>query len=183
MGAGLVAGIKLGAAFSQPFSALGSSFTTEVELGFTLPVLERAFEIYFAGAYLEPEVSGPGLDDPRVPSGAHYRLVQEETALTLALRYRLPVPSRVRPYAACGPRYYFLRTLLQGDERAAAAFGASSDDAAALGVFGALGAELHVGLGAIVAEAHVAWAKLNTVLLPNSNVGVLGVTLGYRLFL
>lgn len=183
MGVGLVAGIKLGAAFSQPFSDLGGSFMTELELGFTLPVLARAIELFVSGAYLEPRASGAALSDPRVSNDASYHIAQQETVLGFGVRYRVPIAFPVRPYVALGPRYYFVRSLLEGDAQVADALGGSSGDDAALGVFGAVGAELHLGRGALALETSIAWAKLNTQLLPHTSAGALGLTLGYRLFL
>jgi hypothetical protein len=94
---------------------------------------------------------------------------------------RVPI-DMLRPYAAVGPRLYLMRTKISG-KAGGESFGSNQETDTRIGVFGALGAELHVGPGAVLLEASLAWAKLDGYVLRNTSAGALGVALGYRIFL
>lgn len=179
---GLVLGIKAGGGFSQPFGELGSSFTTELEIGYILPVMERSFELFLSGAYAQPKAEGT-LKDARFTESAKYELTQQQAIVTLGVLYRLHLSSDlIRPYAALGPRLYAMRTKAVGNA-AAKPFGENEETTTKLGAYGALGAELHLGPGAVLLEVSMGWAKVDGYVLRDTSVGALGLSLGYRLFL
>ncbi len=183
LGAGIVAGAKVGGGFSQPFGDLGSSFLTELEVGYVLPALEHSLQLFLSGGYTQPKAEGKGIDDPRLPGPASYTLTQQQAMVTLGVLYRLHLSSDlIRPYAALGPRLYMLRTKISG-KAGSSSFGDNEETATKIGAFGALGAELHFGPGAVLCEVSLAWVKLDGYVLRDTSAGALGLALGYRLFL
>jgi hypothetical protein len=50
-------------------------------------------------------------------------------------------------------------------------------------VFGALGAEAHLGPGAFLFEVSLTWAKLDGYVLRDTSMGALSMTIGYRVFI
>jgi hypothetical protein len=180
--AGIVLGIKAGAGLSQPFGDLGSSFITELELGYNLPVLDRSFELFVAGAYTQPSAEGT-LTDERLPGPIKYSIKQQQAMVTLGLLYRVPLATdRFRPYLSAGPRLFAMRSEAKGsggDE----AFGQNEETATKLGVFAAVGGELQLGPGALLLEVSMSWAKLDAYVLRDTSTGALGLSLGYRFFL
>ena len=183
LGAGVSAGLKLGAGFSQPLGDLGSAFATELEVGYLLPVADRSLAVFAAGSYSAPKAEGKGLSDARLPGSARYELTQQTAAITLGLTYRLHLPlPMLRPYASVGPRLFLMRTNIDGSA-GGEAFGLNHETVTRLGLFGALGAELHFGPGAALLEVSMAWAHIDNYVLRDTSVGALAVSLGYRVFL
>ena len=182
-GTGITLGLKLGGGFSQPFGDLGTSFLTELEVGYTLPVAKHAFAVFLSGAYTVPGAEGKNLEDERLPGPASYELTQQELLLTLGLTYLLHLPTKlVRPYASIVPRLFLMRTTVNGSA-GGEDFGENDETATDIGVFGALGAELHLGPGAALFELSMTWAKVDGYVLRDTSAGSLGVGLGYRAFL
>lgn len=180
---GITLGLKLSGGFSQPFGDLGTAFLTELEVGYTLPFAKRSFAVYLSGAYAALGAEGKDLQDDRLPGPASYELTQQELMLTLGLTYRLHLPTKlVRPYASIGPRLFLMRTTVEGSA-GGEAFGENEETATDIGVFGALGAELHMGPGAALFEFSMTWAKIDGYVLRDTSAGALAVGLGYRLFL
>lgn len=180
---GVSLGLKLGAGFSQPFGDLGTGFLTELEVGYTLPVAKRAIAVFFSGAYTQPGAEGKGLTDARLPGPASYEISQQELLLTLGLTYRLHLPTKlIRPYASLGPRLFLLRTNVKGSAQGQA-FGENHETATDIGVFAALGSELHFGPGAALIEISMTWAKVDGYVLRDTSAGALALGLGYRVFL
>lgn len=182
-GAGLGVGLKLGAGFSQPFGDLGSAFATELEVSYLLPVADRSLAVFASGGYAAPKAEGKGIDDARLPGPASYTLTQQTATLSLGLSYRLhlPVPM-LRPYASLGPRLFLMRTDIRGSA-GGQSFGDNQETVTRVGLYGALGAELHFGPGAALLELSLAWASIDNYVLRDTSVGALGVGLGYRVFL
>jgi Outer membrane protein beta-barrel domain len=182
-GSGLTLGLKLGAGFSQPFGDLGSSFLTEFEAGYALPFAQRSLAIFVSGAYMQPGAEGKDLADARLPGAADYELSQQELLLTLGATYRLHLPTKlVRPYASIGPRLFLMRTKVSGSA-GGEPFGDNEETATDVGLFGALGAELHLDPGAVLFEVSMTWAHVDGYVLRDTSAGALAVALGYRLFL
>jgi hypothetical protein len=182
-GAGLSVGLKLGGGFSQPFGDLGTSFLTELEVGYILPPLHRSFTVFLAGGYTQPGAEGKGLRDSRLPGPASYELTQQEALITLGLSYRLRLPIDIlRPYASIGPRLYLMRTKISG-QAGGESFGKNDETMTQIGVFGALGAELHFGPGAALLELSIATAGIDHYVLRDTSAGSLSVAVGYRIFL
>ena len=183
LGAGVSAGLKLGAGFSQPFDDLGSAFATELEVGYLLPFADRSLAIIASGAYSAPKAEGKGLTDARLPGSAQYALTQQTAAISLGLTYRLRLPlPMLRPYASLGPRLFLMRTKIDGSA-GGQAFGPNEETVTRVGLFGALGAELHFGPGAALLELSLAWARIDNYVLRDTSVGALSISLGYRIFL
>jgi hypothetical protein len=180
---GLTLGLKLGAGFSQPFGDLGTGFLSELEVGYALPVAKRSFALFVSGAYTQPGADGANLKDERLPGPASYELSQQELLLTLGVTYRLHLPTKlVRPYASIGPRLFLMRTKVSGSA-GGKAFGENEETATDLGLFGALGAELHFGPGAVLFELSMTWAHVDGYVLRDTSAGALGMAVGYRAFL
>lgn len=186
---GLVLGLKLGAGFSQPFSELGSSVVTELELGYLLPLPDpvgRSFELFLILHYAQPSVEGEiEQADPRLPDDGimKYDITQQQLVLTPGVLYRLPMGGElVRPYAALGARIYMMRTLIEA-EAAGESFGDSEETATSVGFYGALGCDIFLGPGAILAELQLAYAGLDGYVMRDTNVGALNLAVGYRLML
>ena len=180
---GLSAGLKLGAGFSQPFGDLGSAFLPELELGYVLPVAERQLGVFFAGGYTQPGAEGKNLVDARLPGPASYELTQQQLLLTLGLTYRLHLNNRLlRPYGSLGPRLFLMRTKTTGSA-GGKPFGENQETATALGVFAALGTELHIGPGAALIELSMTWASVDGYVLRDTSAGSLGASVGYRIVL
>jgi hypothetical protein len=122
---------------------------SELEVGYTLPFIERALAGFVPGAYPQPSAEGHDLRDSRLPGPATYAMTQQELMLTLGATYRLHLPTPLlRPYASVGPRLLLMRTHTKGsagDEP----FG---ETATKLGLYAALGAELYLGPGALLLE-------------------------------
>lgn len=184
-GTGITVAAKLGGSFSQVFNALGAAFTPELEVGVTLPFADRMLEVFCAGQWAAPQLDGTTEPDPRLPGDGtmSYHVTQQELALTLGLRLRIPIDSELfRPHVALGGRAYFLKTEVSGDG-GGEPFGANAETTTRFGFFGALGGELFVGPGAILLEVQVGYATLDRFVMRNTNVGALNVLVGYRLFL
>jgi hypothetical protein len=186
---GLVAGLKLGAGFSQPFSKLGSSVVTELELGYLLPLPDpvgRSFQLFLTLQYAQPSVEGEiEQTDPRLPDDGimKYNITQQQLVLTPGVLYRLPVGGELlRPYAALGARVYMMRTLIEA-EAAGESFGDNEETATSVGFYGALGCDIFLGPGAILAELQLAYASLDGYVMRETNVGALNLAVGYRLIL
>ena len=182
LGTGLVLGVKAGAGLGQPFGDLGTSFITELELGYNLPFLQRSFELFLTGAYTQPKAEGT-LDDARLPGPAKYEIKQQQAQLTLGLLYRIPLANRLfRPYLSVGPRLFAMRSEAKGSADGLP-FGKNEETSTKLGVFAALGGELMLGPGALLLEVSLSWAKLDGHIFRDTNAGALGIALGYRFFL
>jgi hypothetical protein len=182
-GTGVSVGLKVGSGFSQPFGDLGASLLSELEVGYTLPVAKRAFSVFVSGAYTQPSAQGHNIVDARLPGPAGYEITQQELMLTLGLSYRLHLPTKLlRPYGSIGPRLFLMRTNTQGSA-GGQSFGGNQETATRLGLFAALGAELHLGPGAALIEVSMTWASIDGYVLRDTSAGALAIGLGYRLFL
>lgn len=187
---GLVAGLKLGGGFNQPFNAFGSSLVAELELGYNLPVMDRSLGLFVSGQYGQPATEASELEDTfgedgssRLPGTYSYSLQQTQAILTFGAIYRIRVPVDLfRPYVALGGRYYMMSTEVEGesDDRL---FLSNTETGGALGFYGALGAELHVGPGAVLLELQGTAVTVDQFVLRDTNLSALNVALGYRLFL
>jgi hypothetical protein len=75
-----------------------------------------------------------------------------------------------------------MRTKISGSA-GGQAFGANEETATHVGLFGALGAELHFGPGAALIELSMTWAHVDGYVLRDTSAGALGAAVGYRVFL
>lgn len=182
----VVLGLKVGGGFSQVTSELGSSFVVELEVGYLLPMWQRALELFVSGQYTAPGLDGETSEpDPHLPGDGlmGYELTQEQVVVTLGLLWRIPVEaSWVRPTVSLGGRLYLMRTTVSG-EAGGEDFGTHEETSTRPGFYAALGADFFVGPGAIVFEAQFGYASVDQLVLRDTNVGALNLAVGYRLFL
>lgn len=190
LGLGAVAGLKLGGGFGAPFNEMAASFVGELELGYNLPVLQRALGIFLSGQYAAPSMEQKDIVDgyasgggTRLPGPASYTLTTSEAMITLGAVYRIAVPvPLLRPYVGLGGRYVMMSTEVSG-EAGGQAFGTNTETADDFGLYAALGGELHIGPGAALLELQWSRVQVDQYILRNTNVSALNVALGYRLFL
>ncbi len=182
---GLVVGLKVGGGFSQPFGDLGSSFVGELELGYVLPVLDRALQVFVSGQYSAPETEGRTTEpDPRLPGDGvmTYDVTQRQAIVTAGLLYRLPLATNLfRPYAALGGRLYLMETEVTGTG-GGEPFGQNDETATEPGFYAALGGDLFVGPGALLLELQLGYSPLDGFIMRDTNTGALNLALGYRFF-
>jgi hypothetical protein len=184
-GIGLDLAAKVGGSFGQPFGDLGASFLPEVEVGWTLPWLDRSFEVAFSAQWAAPKASGVDAADVRLPGDGvmKYDVKLSQAILTLGARYRIPVPvAWVRPWVYLGARTYLVETEVSGSA-GGKPFGTNRETGTEFGVLGSVGADWFVGPGAIDVELQVGWAGLGGVVLSKANAGSMNVLVGYRFFL
>jgi hypothetical protein len=146
----------------------------------------RSFELFSSFAYAAPHTSGHiSLRDARLPGDglATYALEQQMAALTFGLLYRLELPAHVlSPYAAAGARFNMMRTKAHG-EVAGQTLGENQETSSAWGAYFAGGIDVYLGPGAVLVELQLGFASVNDFVLRDTNVGVLNLMVGYRLFL
>ena len=183
---GLVLGVKAGAGIGAPFNELGATFVGEIELGYALPLPEpvgRSFELFTAGAYLAPSSEGEsGMPDSRLPGDGtfRYEVTQQAIVLTLGARYRLSLADdTIAPYIAAGGRMYLMRTRIEG-EVSGQSLGTTEETASAFGLHAAGGVDFRLGPGAVLAEAQLGYAGLDSYVMRDTNFGALVLLVGYR---
>lgn len=123
LGLGAVAGLKLGGGFGAPFNEMAASFVGELELGYNLPVLQRALGIFLSGQYAAPSMEQKDIVDgyasgggSRLPGPSSYTLTTSEAMITLGAVYRIAVPvPLLRPYVGLGGRYVMMSTEVSGE--------------------------------------------------------------------
>jgi hypothetical protein len=185
-GIGLVIGGKVGGGFPQLTSDFDTTFTGELELGYTLPVLDRSIEIFLSGQYAAPttEDSEAGPDE-RLPGDGtwSYDATMQQLVLTLGGLYRLDVGSDlVVPYGALGARMYLWQVDATGESNGEP-FGDYEEQNTDFGGYAALGADVFVGPGSILAEVQFGYAAVDDFIVRDTNTGTLSAVVGYRLFL
>ena len=185
---GLVIGAKLGGGLGLgPF---GAALVTKLELGYLLPLpapVSHSFELFFTAQYVQPRTDGEVSEsDPRLPGDGlwRYEVTQQILPLTFGALYRLPLPIDVlMPYAAAGARLYMLRTEVtsSGDGEG---FGANEETSSnKLGAYFAVGADIFLGPGALLAELQLNLAPVDAFVLRDTNASALHLAIGYRLML
>ncbi len=179
---GIVLGLKLGGAFSDVFNTFGAAFSPELEFGFRLPRLDRAFEVFTNLRYAAPTTSGEIAPDPRLPGDqvARWTATRSELSIGLGLRFRLELDP-ITPYIAAGGRIYLIDTEVSGDV-ADTAFGNNHEVGRTWGFLFALGGEYAIGPGRILLELAMNGAPLDKTVLADTNTTSLDTYLGYRLF-
>ena len=73
-------GGKFGGGIGKPLNESGASVAAEFELGYVLPPLDHAFELFSSFAYTAPSIEGSSaMSDPRLPGDGklHYRVDQQ----------------------------------------------------------------------------------------------------------
>lgn len=185
-GLGLVVGGKVGGGFPQVFGEFDTTFAGELELGYTLPVLDRSIEVFLSGQYAAPtsESTDAGPDE-RLPGDGtwSYDLTMHQVILTLGGLYRLDVGSDlVVPYGALGGRMYLWQTDVTGESNGES-FGEYEEQDTDFGGYAALGADFFVGPGSLLVEVQFGYASVDNFILRDTDTGTLNAVIGYRLFL
>ncbi|WP_168210531.1 porin family protein [Persicimonas caeni] len=185
-GLGLVIGAKVGGGFPQLTSEFDTTFTGELELGYTLPVLDRSIEVFLSGQYAAPSSeeteAGP---DERLPGDGtwSYEATMHQVVLTLGGLYRLDVGSDlVVPYGALGGRMYLWQTDVDG-EADGQPFGEYEEQDTDFGGYAALGADFFLGPGSLLVEVQFGYASVDNFILRDTDTGSLNAVIGYRMFL
>lgn len=171
--------LKTGVAVPSLFSSLGTTPGVELEVGVLL--FGGRLELDAVAGYARPPATHSA-DDARLGGGSYqWELTQEILALGLNARFRfLPAASAFNAYAAAGPRMFLLRTTVNGGS-GEATFGQNSQTGSELGFAGALGAELALGPGAVLAELELGVGPLQGLVTGPTSASSLGVLVGYRL--
>jgi hypothetical protein len=183
---GVIVGAKLGGGIGA-FNDSGVSYAAELELGYLLPLpdpVRHALQLFAASAYTAPHLEGhSSAPDARLPGDGvtHYSIDQRLLTVTVGLLGRLPLHSElVAPYLALGYRGNFIASQVHG-EVAGQAFGTNTEKGYEHGFYAAVGVDLFLGPGALLAELQCAYAGHNSFVLRDTNVGSLQLLVGYRL--
>jgi hypothetical protein len=182
---GVIIGAKLGAGLGA-FNDAGVSYAAELELGYLLPLpdpVRHALQLFAASGYTAPRLEGHTASDARLPGDgvAHYTIDQRVLSVTVGLLGRLPLHSElVAPYLALGYRGLFIASQVQGDV-AGHAFGTNTEHGYEHGLYAALGVDVFLGPGALLAELQCTYAGRDTFVQRDTNVGSLQLLVGYRL--
>ena len=180
-GLGLTAGLKGSLGFGQVYDTTGLGLGAELELGWVTPY--RPVQVFVSGAYKSTGREGGLADDPRLAAQGTYTLAQAQGIITLGALYRLPFGGDLlRPYAALGARVYLTSTEVtgaSGDEPFGDVFVEQGTD---LGAYGALGVDVFIGPGSILAEINTGWAPVGRFVLQDTSTGMLDIAVGYRMF-
>ena len=169
----------------EPFSPLGASFLVDIEAGYALPFLGRAFAVVLDAGFTQPTASG-SRNDPRIDTnGGNYtwQLTQQEVLLGLTVFFRLNgiMGGRLVPFAGVGPRMWLLKTHVQGAASGDAPIPESTEQSTKVGLSVPVGAEFQVGPGRIFGEFQLLWAPIDHKITGDSSVGSLTLGAGYRM--
>jgi hypothetical protein len=183
---GLVIGGKVGGGLGKPWSDFGVTPVFELELGYMLPPLHRAIEIFVIGQYAQPGIDGESEEaDPRLPGTEplSYEVTQQWVALSLGALYRIDVGTDVvMPYGGLGARMYMLKTTVKG-RAAGESFGENDETQMDYGLMLLGGVDIFLGPGALLAELSFGWAQLDGFVMRDTNLGALSLAVGYRVML
>jgi hypothetical protein len=181
---GLVIGGKVGGGIGT--GAVGATPIFELELGYALPPLDRAIEIFFAGQYSMPGDDGTAAEpDARLPGDGNfsYELTQQMLTLTLGALYRFDLGSDlVMVYGGLGGRAYLMKTQIDG-EVDGQAFGENEETQTDFGLVLLAGLDVFVGPGALLGELSYGFAAVDGFVLRDTNVGSFALSVGYRFIL
>jgi hypothetical protein len=177
-GDSLTVALKAGGGLPM-FSGLSTTVQTEGEVGIYL--LGGRMDLSLTVGYARPPASH-ATDDPRFEGGSYsWSMQQDILAVGLLGRYRFMEPgSAFNAYGALGPRMYMLRTTVNGTS-GEAALGENRQYDTQAGLATALGAELSIGPGALLAELHFGAGPLQGLVTGDVSASSLGLMAGYRL--
>lgn len=171
-----------------PFGGMSPFATGGLELGYVFSGMKGALAVALDADYTAPKQEGTdpsGAVDPRIgAAGGTYgwHLTEQQLALMPVFMYRMTSLGRVVPFAAIGPRFYFLRSRVRG-ESGGHEIEETTEQSAKIGFGVPLGIEFQLGPGALLAEALLQYGGLDHAATGKSNTGAASLALGYRLFL
>lgn len=181
----LTLGLKAGLYVPGLFTEMGLHGQFTFELGVLLPVADKRLAIVLDGNYAAPGSDGSH-EDPRIgESGGtwSYDTTTQQLFLSLGPVFRfMPPGESFVPYVGLFGRYYMLKTTVNGDGNGEP-FGENEETSGEFGFAAALGGELRLGPGAVLAEISLGYAPLGHRITGDVSTGALGIQLGYRLFL
>jgi len=184
---GLVIGAKVGGGLG--LGPLGASPVGEIEIGYLLPLPEpigRSLELFMSAQYMQPGTDGhTTAPDPRLPGDGTmtYNVKQQVLPLTFGLLYRIPMSGDAfMPYAAAGVRVMMLKTTVSGSA-GDQSFGSNDETSTSAGGYFAVGADIFLGPGALVAELQLGYAPIDGFVLRETNTSNVALALGYRFIL
>lgn len=173
-------GAKLGALLPQAFSPLGASFYTELEGGYLLPPLRRAFSVHGSFAVALPQLGGT-IADPRVAGGSYsYEQPSQQFLLGLTVLCHVPL-GRLQPYLGVGPRLSIVRTVSSGMAQSGAAIPTSVETSTQPGIAVPLGLDVQLGPGRLFVELQLLYAASPQASTGSGNFGSLTAAAGYRM--
>jgi hypothetical protein len=183
---GIVLGAKLGGNTGTPLNDFGLSYSAELELGYLLPLpapIYHALEVFAGAGYSAPSLSDQSTArDARLPGDgiAHFSIQQRVLTWNVGVLLRVPFETRwLAPYIAAGYRGFFIDSQLDGSA-AGRSFGENHEYGYEHGCFGALGIDVFLGPGAVLAELQLAYAPRDSLVLRDTNLGGLQLFVGYR---
>lgn len=179
-------GLKAGLYVPRIVNHLGVNATLTLEAAYLLPFMQRMLAVQLEASYAPPGVSG-SQSDPRIGSSGgtvtwDQRTHEVSFAVGPTIRFLSPSTHRFVPYASVLARLYLLRTHVDGTA-GGQAIGTSDEVSTRVGVTGALGAELELGPGRLLAEVGLGWSQLPHAITGSTATTALAVQLGYRLML
>lgn len=181
---GLVIGGKVGGGLGT--GAVGATPLFEIELGYALPPLDRAIEVFVAAQFSQPTTDGTASEaDPRLPgdSAFSYDITQQILTVALGGIYRIDLQNGlVMPYGGLGGRLYMLNTQVEG-EVDGQSFGDNEETQTDFGLVVMGGVDIFLGPGALLAELTFGWTSVDGFVLRDTNLGSVNLAVGYRFVL
>lgn len=176
---GFVAALKVGAVL--PFTKLGVAPGVAIELGWILPVLDRALLASVETSYAQPTATRTVSGDARVGGDYTWNLTQRELFIMPTLTWRFAKDrTSLAPYVGLGARIALLESIASGTA-GGQAISPTTEQSTKVGVGVPLGLEYPLGPGALLAEALFEWGPLNHT-ITGASTSTMGATLrlGYR---
>ena len=160
-----------------PTSDLGPFVLAALEIDYFLPFLDNQLLITLDFAYTRPSFEDE-VDDSRINGTYPFELSVDMFKVSLGAAYRIfDADALIVPYVGLALAVHMLKTtenspLLQDEQ---------SEQSTAVGVDVAVGADLKLGPGLLLAELRWLYAGLQHDLTGSSNSGYVGILLGYRI--
>jgi hypothetical protein len=179
----IVVGARLGAIHPGVSSELGSHVLATLEGGYVLPWLDGRLQVFGSLSYAQPERSETREDPRLVDAGGRYTFttIQREFIIDAGLLARLfPLNQTFNAYASFAPRLFLLETETYG-EAGGEKFGTNYEQSTKFGFNFALGAEMILGPGRILAQVGFSYSQLQHEFTGDVPNGALTTSVGYRL--
>jgi hypothetical protein len=180
----IVVGAQLGAIHPGVSSELGSHVLATIEGGYVLPWLDGRLQVFGSLSYAQPERSETRVDPRLVDAGGRYTFttIQREFIIDAGILARLfPLNATFNAYASFAPRLFLLGTETYG-EAGGEKFGTNYEQSTKFGFNFALGGEMILGPGRILAQLGFSYSQLQHEFTGDVPNGALTTSIGYRLF-